>query len=160
MKNNKILCFKLLVLISFSLCVSSCQQAKSASQTSNSLKEIGLETEDCFSNPRATQPELNICAQEKFLESEEVLREFLEILNSDIPERLQQQLASNQEIWTGLKEQECEWVASFFEGGSMASMQQRLCMAAYNQKRIDFLNNAYCMAWASDDRIGCDDILR
>ncbi len=160
MKNNKILCSKFLTLILFSLCVSSCQQAKSVSQTSNTLKEIGLETNDCFANPRATQPELNICAQEKLLESEQALQEFLAILNSDIPEGWRQQLANNQEIWTRLKEQDCEWVASFFEGGSMAPMQQRLCMAACNQKRIDFLKNAYCMAWASDDRIGCDDILR
>jgi uncharacterized protein YecT (DUF1311 family) len=116
----------------------------SGSCSSTNLAVVEPE-ENCRLNLRATQPELNECYRQIAQVSQDELDDLLASIEAIYPETIWKPLAENQREWEHLREKDCIWATSFWEGGSIAPMQYRGCIHATNLRRIAFIKSSVCI---------------
>jgi uncharacterized protein YecT (DUF1311 family) len=100
---------------------------------------------NCQQNPRATQLELNKCYQQIAQDSQDDLDDLLATIEAIYPETIRKPLAENQLEWEHLREKDCIWATSFWEGGSIAPMQYWGCIHIANLQRIKFIKSTICI---------------
>lgn len=113
--------------------------------------------ETCTNNPRATQQDLNECASQHALESQQELELLLEDIEKNFSSEDWEQLNLNQIDWENQKEKDCTWSQKLWAGGSIESMKYWECVIVLNNQRIKFLKVTVCFSgrWA-DGLEACD----
>jgi uncharacterized protein YecT (DUF1311 family) len=120
-----------------------------ATGTVEAERTVTLEP-DCSDQSDTTQSELNECFHQKALRSAQQLADLKLVLESILPIEQWRQLKANQVQWEILRESDCRWAESFYEGGSMAPMQYWSCVNTYNEQRVEFLRAVGCQDGCPD----------
>ncbi len=101
----------------------------------------------CF-HTAITQGELNLCAAQQAQQSQQKLDQLLEELQLKYSEEVWgERWAEFQVIeqdWQTLRDRNCTWIMSLFESGSIAPMEYSMCIARYNNQRIQELAILLC----------------
>jgi uncharacterized protein YecT (DUF1311 family) len=98
-----------------------------------------------MNNPQPTQGEMNECAANKAHLAQQELDLLLESIKEHYPLEFWQKLEANQLEWQILKEKDCEWTASIFDGGSMQPMVYWGCVDFHNLQRTKFIVSSICL---------------
>jgi uncharacterized protein YecT (DUF1311 family) len=98
---------------------------------------------DCREGGR-NQLEMNACAGLKADAANRRLAALVAELDGVLPPGLRQGLASIQKQWLALRDLDCKWEQSAFEGGSVAPLVYASCVASQTEQRIDRLKVFLC----------------
>jgi uncharacterized protein YecT (DUF1311 family) len=91
-----------------------------------------------------TQREMNACAGSKASEATEKLTRLMGELKDTLDDKKWNELQHLQEQWEQFKDENCQWEADFFEGGSVQPMMYAGCLEDYNLQRIKQLKYFLC----------------
>jgi len=109
--------------------------------------EVSTETqvaEDCMESAN-TQLAMGECAAQKTQNSQQMLTQLIdELLLKYADTDMGRDLIEIQKNWEALREKDCQWQSSFFEGGSIAPMRYAMCVDGYNARRISELKLFLC----------------
>ncbi|MCB9077318.1 MAG: DUF1311 domain-containing protein [Anaerolineaceae bacterium] len=117
--------------------------AVAATQSTQPMAAPDLEETDCLTTA-ASQAQLDACAASKATESAQKLSQLIEALQETISAEKWNELQALQTQWEPVRDANCTWEASFFEAGSIQPANYQLCLADYNQQRIDRLKIFLC----------------
>jgi uncharacterized protein YecT (DUF1311 family) len=98
---------------------------------------------ECWDNA-TTQLELNECAAQDHSQAADELARLLSELQQVVSPQMWAELEAVQTDWATYSEAHCTWAAQFFEGGSIAAMEYRLCLSGLTLHRIDELKIYLC----------------
>jgi uncharacterized protein YecT (DUF1311 family) len=98
---------------------------------------------DCRDGGR-TQLEMNTCAGQKADAANQRLSALLVELGGVLEPQARQDLASIQKRWVALRDLDCKWEQSLFEGGSAAPLVYAACIASRTEERIQRLKVFLC----------------
>ena len=87
---------------------------------------------------------MNVCAGRAADAADRTLRTLLAELRGNLRPGAQAELRELQSQWMALRDRDCRWEQSFFEGGSVAPMINASCRAAFTQERIGRLKLFLC----------------
>lgn len=121
----------------------SVQVAVAATQPDQPPDVPNLDESDCL-NTAASPAQLAACAESKSTESNQKLSQLIEALQETVSAEKWNELQTLQTQWEQGRDANCTWEASFFEGGSIQPTNYQLCVADYNQQRIDRLKIFLC----------------
>lgn len=111
------------------------------------VTEVPTETqvaEDCMESAN-TQLAMDECATQKAQNSQQMLTQLIEELQLKYADTdMGRNLVEIQKEWEALREKDCQWQSSFFEGGSIAPMRYAICVYGYNARRISELKFFLC----------------
>jgi uncharacterized protein YecT (DUF1311 family) len=91
-----------------------------------------------------TQLEMNACAGQKADSAKRRLAALLAELDGVLQPHVRQSLANVQARWSELRDLDCDWERSMFQGGSVAPMVYANCIAAQTEQRIGRLKPFLC----------------
>lgn len=121
-----------LLLISFAVLTACISQASNA-------------TADCHANPRATSLDLAMCTKQDADAAQQELEALLFEIKVAYPEEQWIPLSQNQQEWELLREKDCAWSRSLWEGGSIAPIYAQSCLARLTTARTRFLIGSVCV---------------
>jgi uncharacterized protein YecT (DUF1311 family) len=98
---------------------------------------------DCREGGRS-QIEMNACAGQKADAANKRLAAVLAELDGILQPEARQGLAGVQAHWVELRDLDCKWERSLFEGGSVAPMVYASCIATQTEQRIERLKPFLC----------------
>jgi uncharacterized protein YecT (DUF1311 family) len=98
---------------------------------------------DCRDGGRS-QLEMNACAFQRADAAKKRLAALVVELDGVLQPAVRQSLASVQAHWVALRELDCKWERSLFEGGSVAALVYATCIADQTEQRIDRLKPFLC----------------
>ena len=119
------------------------QAAVAATQSAQPPVAPDLDDTDCL-NTAASQAQLSACAESKSTESAQKLGQLIEALQETVSADKWNELQTLQTEWEQVRDANCTWEASFFGEGSVQPTNYQLCLANYNQQRIDRLKIFLC----------------
>jgi len=90
------------------------------------------------------QLEMNACAGQRADAAKKRLGALLAELDGVLQPQVRQSLAGVQTRWAELRDLDCRWERSLFEGGSVAPLVYASCIAAQTEQRIDRLKLFLC----------------
>ncbi len=99
--------------------------------------------QECW-NAATTQSEMNACAERQLQYSDQRLEQLLGELQVRLGQGAWQELQAVQERWEAFKAADCGWVTARFEGGSIATMNNLICLDSHNAERIERLKIFLC----------------
>jgi uncharacterized protein YecT (DUF1311 family) len=87
---------------------------------------------------------MNACAAKRADDAQKRLAALLVELKSALQPRVRKGLEDVQARWAELRELDCNWERSMFEGGSVASQVYATCIATQTEQRIERLKLFLC----------------
>ncbi|MCB0167618.1 MAG: DUF1311 domain-containing protein [Anaerolineae bacterium] len=102
-----------------------------------------MDAPDCLTTA-ASQAQLDACAASKATASTQKLAQLIEALQDTVSPNKWNELQDLQTQWKQVRDANCTWEASFFGEGSIQPTNYQLCLADYNQQRIDRLKIFLC----------------
>lgn len=129
-----------------SVCLILSQSSPLAAQTANlafspSTNQLLVQRPNC-SNPQ-TQVEMNICAGESLQKADRELNRVYQLVTPKLPRAKRQKLVNAQTAWIKFRDTECQFSASFAEGGTMQPMLQAGCLEEITEQRTAELNSYF-----------------
>jgi uncharacterized protein YecT (DUF1311 family) len=100
-------------------------------------------TPDCRQGGRS-QVEMNTCAGQRADAADKRLRRLLGELDRVLQPEARQRLSGVQQDWLALRDHDCQWERSLFQGGSAAPLVYATCIATQTEQRIDRLKMFLC----------------
>jgi uncharacterized protein YecT (DUF1311 family) len=138
-KITTILC----ILFIFNL--SACNKGNiSIAPTVTPRKPIQIATLSVDCTTAMTQLEMNICAGRRAQAEYAKLNSLISELGSRMDTFRYLTLLQIESDWEKTAQAHCEWVASFFEGGSVQPLQHQGCLVEQYQQRIKVLKIMLC----------------
>ena len=111
-----------------------------------SLGEIQTETSeptDCYESAK-TQFDLNNCAIADLNKEDSLLKSLISDIKKILLADEYSKLLVTQKEWELYKEENCDWEASFWEGGSVEPMSFAQCLAQEDKQRINEIIKFVC----------------
>jgi uncharacterized protein YecT (DUF1311 family) len=130
----------------FALCLTACGSYISSSRAEITPAPIASPTVAVINCNRTaiTQFDLNQCAAQQVLDSQQRLDQLLIELKDKFSGDSGKELQAIQQNWQTFRDRSCTWQKSLFENGSLAPMEYSQCIASYNNQRIEELAILLC----------------
>lgn len=103
------------------------------SQASNNRVQIAQQP-NC-KNPQTTL-DMNMCSRQEFQDADRKLNQVYQQLQAKISSKQKQRLTAAQRTWIKFRDENCDYEAGKFEGGSLAASTYGYCRARVTQERI------------------------
>lgn len=111
--------------------------------TGCALASAASEAVDCSAGGDS-QLEMNICAGQEREAADAKLTRLVDELKGHLEPETFAELEQLQVAWAKVREQDCRFEQSFYDGGSIAPLVYTNCMTAWTQARIDGLKVYLC----------------